>query len=1542
MSRSGSNKTTGATSRSSIDNGQDYRIANIYQRLDEKAREDSLVEISWSTTRRPDVAVPPQPLSDELGDAWPSASAPRKVLKPRPGFSAPTVTERSATVFVCLFGLTPEKIEAAVAVIERRYRATRDFRPLFLTDQSNNTPIRHAGFSYEYFPPAIYGSENSAGLFQKRFHRLWQKWKGDNLIDFSTSGYLAQRLEDMDQFIKDEQIVGKRFNPRKKKSGPFRKPTTDVIALRADYVSSGLDAVPDTFVLYRILGNDLPPRHEVGQTLTNLRFLLDHEPELASCEKRWVVNRIVDPEQEAAIIALLEDRNQPYLHIPFVLEEYAQANWDLASFPGDAFFLRGHYHDMHEYDQLRAEAHVRRFKNNYLIHNNGARNAALRDGRDRAKWVLPWDGNCFLTEGAWSEIVESVTTKPYLKYFTVPMSRTIDNDDLLQPDYRPDADEEPQILFRRDAEEEFNENFYYGRRPKVELFYRLGIPGKWDDWPDDVWDLPRAPRSEDAGTSGEAGWVARLFSGQKELEADKTMGLRNRGEARIAAITAMLDRHDVAALSLTYSPDNLTAYDEAAVTALPEAAPGSPEHQVFDRLVLEADLALQRGPYSVVDKTSVPPSGDKHDYYHPAPYWWPNPATPSGMPFQFRDGERIPGTRLYEPESALYDRTRLQRMFDDTTVLALGWLATRESRYIEHAAKLIRTWFLDETTRMNPHLLYSQVRSQTINDVGAKSGLIEMKDLYYLLDAARLVERAGCLSSEEQTRLRDWLKEYLEWLQTSDQGTEERLTNNNHGTCFDLQTGAIAAFLGDMELLEKTFFASRQRILEQFTRDGQQPHEMTRTQTAHYCCFNLQCWINLATLADACGHDLWSFEGKDGRGLAQAFAWLLPHLSRATWKYKQIEPFDRGRFLPIFYTARSLASDQGSLHMTEPSQARPVFFAHDGIKPFWMLTRAPSAKPETSNWKSVSGLLNKLEQPVAELCKGAAFAKRGGSDARELDKKLWGGFSQSAKQELTILRDGFDIDPKERTRAARTLARWSFVQGDLQDVLSNTEAMSELGVTGERERALLRAYCLDELGQPEVAAAELEAPLAQFLNDANLFFAQANVVRSSPNNGGASDAWGGWINRIYRLNKMPDLVRDAPQIDFVAPQASALFPEHDGSDTHVTAILTIENSASAWEQALRSLQNQTWRNMTIVIAQCSGDRSFKQKLEDRAGADPRLKIVDIPQDTSASVMRNTALDAVEGMFVVFQAADEYAHPSKIAEQVKAFHDDETQCAISQSMRMREDGHVIAEWSPDFRLITDHAAGAMFRTEALRHLGGWDSVYGNAEAFLLWRLKKSMGQEAVTTVRTGMPLTVLLDAVETQRPAHLEFPFGQLRNDFRALLRREKRANDESVPAQDAAPRVIPPYDSVSRGLCDVFDTVFVGDFSSQGAAIEQLSALLSASVQSHQTAGLFHWPDYDTTWGDDLEQGIADLVDAGALRQISAFESVKTQRLVLCNPFVVHHQIDGYPIIEAQHIDVLFGPEFHVAEFDDGLKVSLPTQNTLEQHFNMPVHWKTL
>ena len=89
--------------------------------------------------------------------------------------------------------------------------------------------------------------------------------------------------------------------------------------------------------------------------------------------------------------------------------------------------------------------------------------------------------------------------------------------------------------------------------------------------------------------------------------------MRARGEARIAAITGMLDRLDVEAMKLTYRPENLVSYDEDAVAALANAVEDTPERRQQDRLVLEADLALQRGTHSVVDKADLPPSGDRHD-----------------------------------------------------------------------------------------------------------------------------------------------------------------------------------------------------------------------------------------------------------------------------------------------------------------------------------------------------------------------------------------------------------------------------------------------------------------------------------------------------------------------------------------------------------------------------------------------------------------------------------------------------------------------------------------------------------------------------------------------------------------------------------------------------------------------------------------------------------------------------------------------------------------------------------------------------------------
>src|SRR5215471_19027754 len=60
------------------------------------------------------------------------------------------------------------------------------------------------------------------------------------------------------------------------------------------------------------------------------------------------------------------------------------------------------------------------------------------------------------------------------------------------------------------------------------------------------------------------------------------------------------------------------------------------------RLESDARKALKQEPVSVVTKAVTPPSGDKHDYMSQAPYFWPDPSKPNGLPYLRRDGERNP------------------------------------------------------------------------------------------------------------------------------------------------------------------------------------------------------------------------------------------------------------------------------------------------------------------------------------------------------------------------------------------------------------------------------------------------------------------------------------------------------------------------------------------------------------------------------------------------------------------------------------------------------------------------------------------------------------------------------------------------------------------------------------------------------------------------------------------------------------------------------------------------------------------------------------
>jgi hypothetical protein len=319
----------------------------------------------------------------------------------------------------------------------------------------------------------------------------------------------------------------------------------------------------------------------------------------------------------------------------------------------------------------------------------------------------------------------------------------------------------------------------------------------------------------------------------------------------------------------------------------------------LSRLKRDADRALGAGPFAVTHKEITPPSGDKHDYLSLAPYWWPNPNTANGLPYVRRDGEVNP------ERDQTSDRKRFADLVQSVKTLALGYFFTGREDYAAHAAKLLRVWFIDDATKMNPHLRYAQAVSGRNQGWGA--GIIETHNLPELLDAVGLLNGSSQWSQAEQKTLQEWFGKYLTWLIESAEGKAEAKAQNNHGTWYDVQLAAFALFAGrdDMAKQVVSEFPAK-HIARQIEPDGRQPHELERTQSWNYSIFNLEAFLSAASLGEKLGVDLWKFESPDKRSIRQALDWLAPFASgEKKWSYKQITAFEPAKLAPLLRQAAS-------------------------------------------------------------------------------------------------------------------------------------------------------------------------------------------------------------------------------------------------------------------------------------------------------------------------------------------------------------------------------------------------------------------------------------------------------------------------------------------------------------------------------------------------------------------------------------------------------------------------------------------------------------
>jgi hypothetical protein len=212
------------------------------------------------------------------------------------------------------------------------------------------------------------------------------------------------------------------------------------------------------------------------------------------------------------------------------------------------------------------------------------------------------------------------------RYLVIPMSRLLSNDAVLannslalaaeRADLLPSTPDEPQVGFRFDADASYQIEMRYGRRSKLELLWRLGaIPFNralhLRTWPWERSDKTyltaesyrsiRPPTAEnidekeapeaDAAVWVKAGWVYRLFGGDRSQEEEGPEAGARRNVNRIKGLVSFIERLDekvarglVGGSGSGFRQDRLWTWDGAVVDRLAQLSRHRPGSLAWNRV----------------------------------------------------------------------------------------------------------------------------------------------------------------------------------------------------------------------------------------------------------------------------------------------------------------------------------------------------------------------------------------------------------------------------------------------------------------------------------------------------------------------------------------------------------------------------------------------------------------------------------------------------------------------------------------------------------------------------------------------------------------------------------------------------------------------------------------------------------------------------------------------------------------------------------------------------------------------------------------------
>jgi len=537
--------------------------------------------------------------------------------------------------------------------------------------------------------------------------------------------------------------------------------------------------------------------------------------------------------------------------------------------------------------------------------------------------------------------------------------------------------------------------------------------------------------------------------------------------------------------------------------------------------------------------------------------------------------------------------------------------------------------------------------------------------------------------------------------------------------------------------------------------------------------------------------------------------------------------------------------------------------------------------------------------------------------AKKLEAKLWSGFSKDVYPLLKRRLASPLHKEADRADAAWALARWDAFYKNYASALRYLLLRQKIDQrsTFDKVQVLLLSECLVRLAQESDAYESLQSARRVLgKQDVDLLLGLSNVWSSSQEQE-AVDQRLSLINQILSQSGFSSLALRQHKEPFSIFNVASNAPKATGADRiKVSVLMPAYNAGAQIELALRSLQQQSWDSLEVLVADdCSTDDT-SERVAAIAQQDPRIKLITLEKNGGAYAARNRALAQATGDVITVHDSDDWSHPQKLEVQVRyLIENPETIATITDWARAREDLYFTGTFRAHGALTSENTSSLMFRSQAVGALGGWDLARTSADTEYMLRLKRLYGDESVVRLHLGVPLAFALDQETslTRTPVtHAKTLFFGARREYReaAIVWHESAADQELYVPPEGGPRPF-PIPAVMRPKRDAaaaeYDVVVIADFNLSGGAYISTMNYVNAAIQLGKRVALFHWRRADLDVQAALKHELRLRAQAGDFDILAAGERVRSDLVLVGYPVVLNYVLDSLPQIQTQRFAIL-------------------------------------